>query len=204
METKKTKKSHKVDTEVTSAFALIQNLVSPSLEHNCVLKSTSKMNFARWSKQQKQTKKCNSQNTNATPTDEYSTTNKIVPTEAISNTAASFANSMNFTHGLLQGQFGHNLVLKSVIKNHLFPKVKFINKHHDLAFNQEVGSICYSIFQWCDSLQESVLDKYQFWTSNLSNIQTLHSQHRNNVIKRIRNISNGKQCMSVIVDDILL
>ena len=127
-----------------------------------------------------------------------------MPTEAISNTAASFANSMNFTHGLLQGQFGHNLVLKSVIKNHLFPKVKFINKHHDLAFNQEVGSICYSIFQWCDSLQESVLDKYQFWTSNLSNIQTLHSQHRNNVIKRIRNISNGKQCMSVIVDDILL
>ena len=127
-----------------------------------------------------------------------------MPTEAISNTAASFANSTNFTHGLLQGQFGHNLVLKSVIKNHLFPKVKFINKHHDLAFNQEVGSICYSIFQWCDSLQESVLNKYQFWTSNLSNIQTLHSQHRNNVIKRIRNISNGKQCMSVIVDDILL
>ena len=47
METKKQKKSHEVDTEVTSAFALIQNLVSLSLEHNCVLKSTSKMNFAR-------------------------------------------------------------------------------------------------------------------------------------------------------------
>ena len=44
---KKQKKSQEVDTEVTSAFALIQNLVSPSLEHNCVLKSTSKMNFAR-------------------------------------------------------------------------------------------------------------------------------------------------------------
>ena len=44
---KKQKKSHEVDTEVTSAFALIQNLVSPSLEHNCVLKSTSKMNFAQ-------------------------------------------------------------------------------------------------------------------------------------------------------------
>ena len=43
---KKQKKSHEVDTEVTSAFALIRNLVSPSLEHNCVLKSTSKMNFA--------------------------------------------------------------------------------------------------------------------------------------------------------------
>ena len=43
----KNKKSQEVDTEVTSAFALIQNLVSPSLEHNCVLKSTSKMNFAQ-------------------------------------------------------------------------------------------------------------------------------------------------------------
>ena len=108
-----------------------------------------------------------------------------MPTEAISNTAASFANSMNFTHGLLQGQFGHNLVLKSVIKNHLFPKVKFINKHLDLAFNQEEGSICHLMFQWCNSLQEPVVNECQFWNLNLSNIKTLHSQHRNNVIKRI-------------------
>ena len=43
----KKKQSHKVDTEVTSAFPLLQKLVSPSLEHNCVLKSTSKMVFAQ-------------------------------------------------------------------------------------------------------------------------------------------------------------
>ena len=56
MRTKKPKKSHEVDTEVTSEFPLIQKLVSPSLEHNCVLKSTSKMVFARSFKQQKERK----------------------------------------------------------------------------------------------------------------------------------------------------
>ena len=44
---KKPKKLHKVNAEVTSVFTLIQNLVSPSLEHNCVLKCTSKTFFAR-------------------------------------------------------------------------------------------------------------------------------------------------------------
>ena len=100
--------------------------------------------------------------------------------------------SANFDFSLMQKQDNHDIVLKNIVRKNLFPRVKFLEKERDLLLNMKEGSICHSMIKWCDKLKENEEYKIRFWTTNMNNIKTFHTQHRNNVIKNIKKIAKRK------------
>ena len=77
--------------------------------------------------------------------------------------------SSDLSGALLQGQSGFLLVLKKVIREHLFPKVKLINIM-DLAFNNDTRSVCGSILKWLNLQKLESEAKYKFWSANLLHV----------------------------------
>ena len=66
-----------------------------------------------------------------------------VTTKAVSE--LTYDATADLSAALLQGQCGFDLVLRTVVRENLFPKVKFIHKDVDLAFD---GAICASMLKW--------------------------------------------------------
>ena len=100
--------------------------------------------------------------------------------------------SSDLSGALLQGQSGFLLVLKKVIREHLFPKVKFINKKTDLAFNNDTRSVCGSILKWLNLQKLESEAKYKFWSANLLHVDRCLTQHRNNQIKKFKKHAESK------------
>ena len=41
---------------------------------------------------------------------------------------------------MIHGQLGFNITLRNVVRNNLFPKVKFISRHQNLFYSSDEGS----------------------------------------------------------------
>ena len=92
----------------------------------------------------------------------------------------------DLTSALLQGQGSFKVVLKSVIREKLFPKVKFVKRECDLIFDTTSKTICGSILKWlylCDKQSEI---QYKFWSNHLFYVDKFLTQHRNNKIKKFK------------------
>ena len=96
--------------------------------------------------------------------------------------------SSDLSAALLQGQSGFLLVLKKVVREHLFPKVKFINKNTDLSFNYDTRSVCGSILKWLNLQTLESGAKYKFWSANSLHVDCCLTQHRSTQIKKFKNM----------------
>jgi len=110
-----------------------------------------------------------------------------VKTKAVSE--LTYDATVDLSAALLQGQCGFNLVLRTVVRENLFPKVKFIHKDVDLAFD---GAISGSIFKWMNLENNSQEFKLKLWAANGKNVDTYLTQHRNNKIKKFKRLAKSK------------
>ena len=83
-------------------------------------------------------------------------------------------------------------MLKSVIRDRLFPKVKFIKKETDLNFDTNSKTICGSILKWLNLNNKSAEYQYKFWSTNQPLVDRFLTQHRNNKIKKFKKVVQSK------------
>ena len=93
---------------------------------------------------------------------------------------------------LLQGQCGFNIVLRTIVRENLFSKVKFIHKDEDLIFDQDPKTICSSMLKCLNVEHKPNEFKLRVWTANVSNIDKYLAQHRNNTIKKFKRMAKSK------------
>ena len=93
---------------------------------------------------------------------------------------------------LLQGQCGFNIVLRTIVCENLFPKVKFIHKDVDLTFDHDPKMICSSILKWLNVENRSSKFKLRVWTANVSKVDKYLAQHCNNTIKKFKQMAKSK------------
>ena len=75
------------------------------------------------------------------------------------------------------------------VKEHLFPKIKFINTKTDLQFSNNPNSICRFM---AAKLMVDDKDIEAWWGNAASTTHTSLKSQRNNVIKNIKNVFMGK------------
>ena len=110
-----------------------------------------------------------------------------VATKAVSE--LTYDATADLSAALLQGQCGFDLVLRTVVRENLFPKVKFIHKDVDLAFD---GAICASMLKWINLEHKSPEFKLKVWATNVCNVDKYLTQHRNNKIKKFKKLAKSK------------
>ena len=113
-----------------------------------------------------------------------------VNTKAISELTYDVASDLSAA--LLQGQCGFNLILRTIIRENLFSKVKFIQKDVDLVFSENTKTICGSILSWLNLENKSSEFKFKVWVANVSNVDKYLAQHRNNKIKKFKSMAKSK------------
>ena len=92
----------------------------------------------------------------------------------------------------LQGQCGFNIVLRTIVRENLFPKVKFIHKDVDLTFDHDPKTICGSILKWLNLENRQSEFKLKVWAANMCNVDKYLTQHRNNKIKKFKQMATSK------------
>ena len=87
---------------------------------------------------------------------------------------------------LIQRNDAFQLVLCDVIRQYLFPKVKFVKKSPDLMFSNSKKLVCGLILEKMNLSGLLTEEKATLWTNNIDMIARFIQFHRNNVIKRIK------------------
>ncbi len=75
------------------------------------------------------------------------------------------------------------------VKEHVFPKQKFVSLHGDLDFSNNPQSICRTMTAALDIAEEEVEG---WWETSKLSVHKAMKMNRNNVIKTMRNIVQGK------------
>ena len=78
----------------------------------------------------------------------------------------------------------------NVCTNELFPRVKFLNKEHDLQYSEDAKSICQFVISRCNL--GSMVDKQAWWRNNKKEVNNQITQQRNNKIAAMRWVFYGK------------
>ena len=104
----------------------------------------------------------------------------------------SYDLSKTYDAALIQGQDGFNVVLRSIVRRNLFPKVKFLNSGSELMYNEHSSSVCGSMLKWLGVQKNDHTCKFSIWSKNYKNVKIFHTQHRNNVIKKFQSTGKSK------------
>ena len=110
----------------------------------------------------------------------------------------SYDLSTTYDAALIQGQDGFNAVLRSIVRRNLFPKVKFLNSGSELMYNEHSSSVCGSMLKWLGVQKNKQSYKFSIWSKNYKNVKSFHTQHCNNVIKKVQSIGKSK-CIIVLL-----
>jgi hypothetical protein len=129
--------------------------------------------------------------------DKDETRNNSVPIQppTVVKTVASSSQSLTSSIGI--GEFGMNqacrgsaVAFSMAVKDHLFPKLKFLKgTNASLDFSMEATSIC-GYLRVCCSVSEA--NAYQWWDDHGVMLKNIHTNFRNNKIKMIKQQFNGK------------
>ena len=84
------------------------------------------------------------------------------------------------------------IVLRDVIRQHLFPKVKFVKKNPDLMFSNSKKLVCGLILEKMNLTGLLTEEKATLWTNNIELIARFIQFHRNNIIKKIKSWAQSK------------
>jgi hypothetical protein len=96
------------------------------------------------------------------------------------------------------GEFGINpacrgsaIAFSMVVKDHLFPKLKFLKggTNASLDFSMDATSICDFLRINCGV---SKADAFQWWDDHRDMLKNIHTDYGNNKIKMIKQQFNGK------------
>ena len=91
-----------------------------------------------------------------------------------------------------QSDNGKRQVLRQIVRDQLFPKMKFLNKH-ELQFNTETGSVCHFVMSRVTASygEETLQERMEFWNEHKQIVMTKLTQQRNNCIQSINNVTKG-------------
>ena len=118
----------------------------------------------------------------------------ILPPPVVETVISS---SQSQTSSIGIGEFGMNpahrgnaAAFSMAVKDHLFPKHKFIQGTNAcLDFSMDATSIC-GYLRICCGVSEN--DAYQWWDDHRVMLKNIHTDFRNNKIKMIKQQFNGK------------
>lgn len=92
---------------------------------------------------------------------------------------------------LNQSTEGIDYVLKSLVRDVLFSKIKFVSKP-ELAYSEKKGSICQFVMgQLAGFNHISTTDMVTFWSKNVPKIHRALTVQRNNSIQAINRVTKG-------------
>ena len=93
---------------------------------------------------------------------------------------------------LKQSDNGKRQVLRQIVRDQLFPKMKFLNKH-ELQFSMESGSVCHFVMTRLTASygEQTLQEKMEFWNDYKQVVMTKLTQQRKNCIQSINNVTKG-------------
>lgn len=91
-----------------------------------------------------------------------------------------------------QSDNGKRQVIRMIVKNELFPRMKFVNKH-ELQFSMESGTVCQFLMTRLAATygEHSLQEQVEFWNEHKTVVMTKLTQQRNNCIQSINNVTKG-------------
>ena len=98
---------------------------------------------------------------------------------------------------LKQSDNGKRQVLRQIVRDQLFPKMKFVNKH-EMQFNMDPGSVCQFVMTRLTASygEQTLQEKMEFWNEYKQVVMTKLTQQRNNCIQSINNVTKGNFIIS--------
>jgi len=149
---------------------------------------TVKMNLHRLKGCEAKTQPANS---NETPRHNYVDTRPPPVSEAVVSSSQSLTSSIGIGEfGMNQARRGSAVAFTMAVKDHLFPKLKFLKgTNASLDFSMDATSIC-GYLRVCCGVSEA--DAYQWWDDHRLMLKNIHTDYRNNKIKMIKQQFNGK------------
>jgi hypothetical protein len=118
---------------------------------------------------------------------------KLLPATVVemTNSSQSQMSSIDIGEfGMTTSKKGNTTTFAMVVRDKLFPKVKFIGgTNTSLDYSTEPTSICGLMRLHCNV---SHADAYQWWEEQCSMVKTIHTECRNNKIKNIKQLFKGK------------
>ena len=124
-----------------------------------------------------------------------------MPSRVISSCGPSDQSEINLSSRVNETLAQHNevfdIVLRDIIQQYLFPKVKFVNKTTDLMFSISKKSVCGVIFEQMNLSNLPIDQKAVLWTNNIYRFARGLQFHRNNIIRKIKNWVLRKYCYIV-------
>ena len=107
------------------------------------------------------------------------------------NVTHLFVNKNDFT--MKQSDNGKRQVLRQIVRDELFPKMKFVNKHES-QFNLDPGSVCHFVMRRLTAShgEQTLQEKTEFWNECKHVVMTKLTQQRNNCIQSMNNVTKGK------------
>lgn len=94
---------------------------------------------------------------------------------------------------MAQSQAGRRHVLISIVRDHLFSRMKFVNKTQ-LRYSRSRGTVCQFVLQrlvQCTSNNWGQ-EKAEFWDECKNLVQKKLTEQRNNCIQAINKIATGE------------
>jgi hypothetical protein len=118
----------------------------------------------------------------------------ILPPPIVETVVSS---SQSLTSSIGIGEFGMNIsrtgnaaTFAVAVKNHLFPKLKFLKgTNASLDFSKENTSICGFLRVKCGVAED---DAHQWWDDHRIMLKNIHTDFRNNKIKMVKQQFIGK------------
>jgi hypothetical protein len=126
---------------------------------------------------------------------DYKNSGRTIEPPPIVETVVSSSQSLTSSIGI--GEFGMNIsrtgnaaTFAVAIKNHLFPKLKFLKgTNASLDFSKDDTSICGFLRVKCGVAED---DAHQWWDDHRIMLKNIHTDFRNNKIKMVKQQFIGK------------
>lgn len=116
-------------------------------------------------------------------------TNPPVPEAVVSSTQSMMSSIGIGEFGMKQARRGSAVAFSMAVKDHLFPKLKFLRgTSASLDFSMDATSICGHL-RVCCGISEA--DAYQWWDDHRNMLKNIHTDFQNNKIKMIKQQFNG-------------
>ena len=124
----------------------------------------------------------------------------ILMDETVRKKCSNFMANNDGTHFLTckndftmkQSDNGKRQVLRQIVRDQLFPKMKFINKH-ELQFSMDPGSVCQFVMTRLTASygEQTLQQRMEFWNEYKQVVMTKLTQQRNNCIQSLNNVTKG-------------
>ena len=86
-------------------------------------------------------------------------------------------------------------IVNSIVANHLFPRLKFLDKHRDLEFSTKRSDVCGLVLHHCNVPEK---EQKEFWSKNKKHVVLKISRLRSDRSKDLKAAFHGKVHFSCV------